>query len=662
MPFLSVTVAWHATNPKARDAAHGLFSRLNRDIADPLGRRLGIPVYFRSDTDTDGRLPDVELDEADHSAVVVLIDNAMVLDGRWVEWLGRLLEAVRARGERHLLLPVVMGSGALNMPVPGLAAVNWIGANEPIGTRVVHELCRLLERRPETGADGQPVTAALKPVSVFLSYARADGQDWVKRLEAALHGHGLGSFFDVRSIPKGGAFDRVILEHLQQGIAMALVALRTDAYVTRNWCLTELLTAKEHCLPVIVLEALTHGEDRGFPYLANGRSIPLRAPDQDLLPVVDAVLDEVLRSLYLRPMMDRLLDLHDVTARVMVQPPELFTLLPGCREPVILYPDPPLRPAELAALQDRLDDMRFVTPVQLSAVAGKEPKDMTRLPLLDKRVALSMSAPDAADLIALGLSPEHVIDAQMEMARHLLALGATLVYGGDLRPNGITGILFRLAREHAEAAEIREPRLRLLLAWPIHGPKPQQITDVLAENRDVAEATLLPWPDGLDPTHQRQFPDATDPAARRFASAVCYGAMRVELAAMADALVVLGGKQTGYGGWYPGLLEETWRMEAANKPVFVLGGFGGCAGVLAAAAQGEAASLPSPDDLPGYGEAVTRFGPPPLGSIADLLVAVRDHGLPGLRTGLENGDLARLLTSRHISELIALVLKGLAAR
>ncbi len=55
-------------------------------------------------------------------------------------------------------------------------------------------------------------------------------------------------------------------------------------------------------------------------------------------------------------------------------------------------------------------------------------------------------------------------------------------------------------------------------------------------------------------------------------------------------------------------------------------------------------------------------GPPPLGSIADLLVAVRDHGLPGLRTGLENGDLARLLTSRHISELIALVLKGLAAR
>ena len=52
-------------------------------------------------------------------------------------------------------------------------------------------------------------------------------------------------------------------------------------------------------------------------------------------------------------------------------------------------------------------------------------------PLSQKAIAVAIS--DSPDMAGLGLAPEHLRDAMAEIARHLLALGARLVYGGDLR-------------------------------------------------------------------------------------------------------------------------------------------------------------------------------------------------------------------------------------
>jgi hypothetical protein len=56
---------------------------------------------------------------------------------------------------------------------------------------------------------------------------------------------------------------------------------------------------------------------------------------------------------------------------------------------------------------------------------------MKASPLAGMRIGISIS--ESPDMAVLGLGPEHLEDAMSEIARRLLACGASLVYGGDLR-------------------------------------------------------------------------------------------------------------------------------------------------------------------------------------------------------------------------------------
>jgi hypothetical protein len=62
--------------------------------------------------------------------------------------------------------------------------------------------------------------------------------------------------------------------------------------------------------------------------------------------------------------------------------------------------------------------------------------------------AVAVSVSDSPDLDVLGLSSLHLQDAATEIARHLLVAGAELVYGGDLRNDGFTLLLFELVARH----------------------------------------------------------------------------------------------------------------------------------------------------------------------------------------------------------------------
>lgn len=48
-----------------------------------------------------------------------------------------------------------------------------------------------------------------------------------------------------------------------------------------------------------------------------------------------------------------------------------------------------------------------------------------------------------------------------------------------------------------------------------------------------------------------------------------------------DARVVIGGRVEGYKGAMPGIAEEVLLSLKAGKPIFLVGGFGGCTRDLA---------------------------------------------------------------------------------
>jgi len=86
-------------------------------------------------------------------------------------------------------------------------------------------------------------------------------------------------------------------------------------------------------------------------------------------------------------------------------------------------------------------------------------------------IAISIS--DSPDMPLLGLSEQHLSDAMTEISRHLLALGSRIVYGGDLRINGFTSLLFELVSRHRRDADEGDERPSVLnyLAWPVHMQK-----------------------------------------------------------------------------------------------------------------------------------------------------------------------------------------------
>ena len=110
------------------------------------------------------------------------------------------------------------------------------------------------------------------------------------------------------------------------------------------------------------------------------------------------------------------------------------------------------------------------------------------------QVAVAISISESPDMAVLGLSDEHLRDAMAEIARHLLALGVRLAYGGDLRASGFTELLFELVARHRRDADEGDERTGVTnyLAWPVHISKIQQVQGLQNCSWDLLLAFLFP--------------------------------------------------------------------------------------------------------------------------------------------------------------------------
>ncbi len=56
--------------------------------------------------------------------------------------------------------------------------------------------------------------------------------------------------------------------------------------------------------------------------------------------------------------------------------------------------------------------------------------------------------------------------------------------------------------------------------------------------------------------------------------------MRMKLEGFADAVIIIGGKTSGFKGFLPGIIEEVAIAIHKNKPVYIIGAAGGCGRIL----------------------------------------------------------------------------------
>lgn len=260
-------------------------------------------------------------------------------------------------------------------------------------------------------------------------------------------------------------------------------------------------------------------------------------------------------------------------------------------------------------------------------------------PLSKHAIAISIS--ESPDMAVLGLAQEHLDDAMAEVARHLLAMGARLMYGGDLRPKGFTEVLFELVARHRRDADLGDERVGVsnFLAWPVHvSLSAEEIRQFSEAIRGAAELICLNADGEVMPDAERQQLVPRPATSDEWTNGLT--AMRDSMTKISHARVVLGGRLEGFKGRMPGVAEEALIALRAGQPLFLLGGFGGCARDIA-----------------------EEIGLAPVGHVAHSpWPSRRDFAgfrADDLNNGLNAEENAVLATTAHVDQVVTLLLRGL---
>jgi len=615
------------------------------------------------------------LDDAISTVVVALVDTALRRDESWIEALRAVDAKISQDKNRHLILPIACEDKVLSV----LKKTNFIRLDglrpeeqpEKLVSAVTHELARLLlgKTRDVNNEDFGRLEKSFAPVKLFISHSKhgRDGTIIATELRDHVRKHlPLATFFDSNDIAAGKDFEKEIKANVADS---AMVIIHTDTYSDRPWCRKEVLFAKQHGCPVLVINAVTKGEDRAFPYLGNAPTMRwLSESPHRCEIVIDGALREVLRNVYFLEHL-KTLKAADLLPKNCVEigtAPEMLTyrnLLKAekcnrSQRSVLLYPDPPLGDEELDVLEDlNPSNLSFTTP---TASAIQHQPFQSTPPLKGKLVGMSISS--SPDLAEQGMGPVHLEDAMVECTRHLLAQGACLAYGGDLRPGGFTNILFELVRTHNRGGS--EERIENFLAWPIHL---RLDPTMLHEYLDEARFHNLPVPADLGLDEKTYIEPTFDEG--RYAWARSLTSMREEMNRKVHARVLLGGQISGYKGKYPGLLEEALLALKADTPLYLIAGFGGCTRVIAEALQGrrhEALTERFHTAIDGlFAGLIERYATDAAQhrtSAIDYSAEfdfLQSKGVSGLNNGLTNEENTTLMMSKNLSQIVYLLLRGL---
>lgn len=642
---LTLYVYWADSFTPGAEMAQAVYEAFCRDPEEPESRSLGIPVRFRSARG----MPDAP--NSDRVLRLIIVDTTMVNSSEWADEIRLLFAASASPGS---IVPVFVTDapvGELSKPLAELNAIylkrtapEYWGAE--LVRRLQHEVVRCLSARERPGLSPAPVR-------LFVSHAKRDGRAIAGRLKDYVLQHTeLQTFFDANDIAPGHKFALEIFNSIEHS---ALVVVRTDAYASREWCRREVIEAKRRARPIVVIDALTKAEERGFPYLGNVPAIrwdPSITHEEMCRDALDLVLREVLRCTYAheqwRALKQLLIADDSVEVHSIPRPPELLLPKHDAQRPVLLvYPDPPVGDEEAEVLAANRPEVSAVTPLMLSWGGLGHAR-----PLTDHNIALSISEPGPEQLSARGLIPEDIDEMAIELARYMLASGARLRYGGDLRRAGFTDKLVTLVERHNAVSGDPFLRLENFLAWHIHLAAPTGARD--AGCREVR----VPRPETLELAGSA--PHVTDD----FVRARCLTAMRIAMNEKLHARIIVGGRLAGYSGRMPGTIEEASLALRESIPLFIVGGFGGAAGLLTDLVAGQALEecLERVERRPDGGALDTSYaaaGIPLENAPRETLELFHRLDVARLANGLSADENHALMTSVHAPEVLALILRGL---
>jgi hypothetical protein len=414
-PILEIYVIWHPADAAGDEVAREIFNHfmLGPTFSGIIGG--GIHVALRRDgwtaaesaprpVYTEGAPGPNEMQPARFVAFVPLLGLGMAEavqpgSGSWHGYVRGFVEQKRSTPDTIGVFPFVLDHAATD----GTELGELLGAYQRLAASTVDEagetrtsmMCRDLTQGL---AQLLAVDENLR-LTAFISHTKrhsagegADVEELIEMVREIIHNTRLAEFFDASDLQPGSDWDQELRNKAASG---ALLALRTDLYASREWCQREVVIAKTSGMPVIMLDAIGLGEERGSFLMDHVPRVPLRKEGgqwrrKDVYRGLNLLVDDCLKSaLWLRQK-----ELSQERPELDVawwapHAPEPLTLLTWIEQRLqgaddatngetlrVLHPDPPLGPEErevlrrYAAMTRLGHEIDVMTPRQLATRGG----------------------------------------------------------------------------------------------------------------------------------------------------------------------------------------------------------------------------------------------------------------------------------------------------
>lgn len=410
-PVAEVYVVWHPDDAGGATIASGILDHFH---GTPFTGLIGgaVEVYGRCrgwrgswDAPRPIPMPDApppnELDAAQLVTVVPVLGTGFAASvergsGPWYDFAKGIMDGQRRWPRRVGVFPAILHEAVLDdtrisAMLGQFTAVGrrWTGsAGVPDTSAVCQDLTQAIAQfaAPDSGR-----------LTIFVSHTRTSREgepavsELVRAVRSAVRETRLDEFFDASTVQPGERWADVVGANAANA---ALLALRTDHYAGRAWCQKEMLLAKRAGMPIVILDALSHGDDRGSFLMDHVPRVPVRWGSDGwqragVAAGLHRLVSECLKRALWRNQQRLARDRPDLAVAWWApHAPEPVTLTAWLTqngrslqlvadEPLrIIHPDPPLGPdeadvlAQLTTLAGVGAPLEIMTPRSLAARGG----------------------------------------------------------------------------------------------------------------------------------------------------------------------------------------------------------------------------------------------------------------------------------------------------
>lgn len=631
-----------------------------RDKDKPFSRGLNIPIFYFSSQNSN-EIPK-ETPHAHAKKNITFIFTSINTVGResWKKYLEGF-----PRSSNTSIVPIAIDKHGLGH-TGSLGNSNCIRVYDwPADNKDLHAIVSLAHEIYRYGcfSINPDDTGKSSSITIFLSHAKAGdtGRLHAEEIKRFIDNTNMNRFFDSTEISPGFQFDKEIEGNIQKS---TLVAIESDAYSSRYWCQREILCAKQHNRPIIVVNSLNDYEDRIFPAASNVPCVHVSSDSpisqRDILRILSAAILETVRYCHSMQCLEFYKEIGWIEGdcELSARPPEIrqaIKIRSSSSQKKICYPEPPI-------YSDEADWHEHLGIEASTPLWNASEKDC----FVQQRVGISISEVQRDGFSSNHLHPDHLVRLAQDLARHLLARSATLIYGGDLRPEGFTEFILDEATILKERIRGDLQIIENHLAWPLYVSTPE-VVSWRARYCQVMKTVEHDIPVDVAAGVSKKVPLPPNTPENSYIWSRCLTEMRERSLASSTIRICAGGKLSGYKGKMPGVLEEITLSLNTQKPTFLLGAFGGVVGNVCSVLLNK--------DVP---EALTeKWQISHNEGYSDVQAIAKAHGnecnynaVIGMlqkqdisdmasRCGLSEGEYIKVMCSPFIDECLHLILKGL---